>query len=319
MTTRRKVTILGSGPAGYTAAIYAAMAGLEPLLIHGPSTGGQLMLTTSVENFPGFAAGVMGPDLMEEMRKQAERLGTDFLQDLAESVDLASPPFLVKTASQEILTDTLIIATGAKAKQLGLPSEKSLTGRGVSYCATCDGFFFKDKTVYVVGGGDSAMEEATVLARLAKSVIIIHRAESFKASQMMIERAKSEPKISFLLNSAVEDILDAEKGDVTAIKVKNINTGDVQELPADGVFVAIGHQPNTELFKGQLELTELGYIKTDGVKTTVDGVFAAGDVMDERYKQAIVAAGNGSAASLEARWFLADKESKPTSGGNESS
>lgn len=308
MTTRRKVTILGSGPAGYTAAIYAAMAGLEPLLIHGPSTGGQLMLTTAVENFPGFPAGVMGPDLMEEMRKQAERLGTEFLQDLAEEVDLSTVPLLVKTASQEILTDTLIIATGAKARQLGLPSEKKLIGRGVSYCATCDGFFFKDKIVFVVGGGDSAMEEATVLARLAKSVTIIHRAESFKASQMMTERAKSEPKISFLLNSMVEDILDAEKGEVTAIKVKNLQSGEVQELPADGIFIAIGHQPSTELFGGQLQLTGTGYIKTDGVKTSVAGVFAAGDVMDERYKQAIVAAGKGSEAALEARWFLSDED-----------
>ncbi|MCC7529596.1 MAG: thioredoxin-disulfide reductase [Candidatus Melainabacteria bacterium] len=310
MATRKRVTILGSGPAGYTAAIYAAMAGLEPLLIHGPSTGGQLMLTTTVENFPGFANGIMGPDLMEETRKQAERLGTEFLQDLAESVDLSAQPFLVKTASQEILTDSLIIATGASAKQLGLASEKSLIGRGVSYCATCDGFFFKDKIVYVVGGGDSAMEEATVLAARAKTVTIIHRGDSFKASQRMIDKAKREPKISFSLNSVVEDILDAGKGEVTGIKVKDLKTGDVQELPADGVFIAIGHQPNTELFKEQLELTESGYIMTDGVKTSVAGVFAAGDVMDERYKQAIVAAGNGSSAALEARWFLSEKDAE---------
>ena len=305
MTTRRKVTILGSGPAGYTAAIYAAMAGLEPLLIHGPATGGQLMLTSAVENFPGFSNGVLGPDLMEEMRKQAERLGTEFLQDLAEAVDLSVRPFRVKTALHEIFTDTLIVATGASARQLGLASEKSLIGRGVSYCATCDGFFFRDKNVFVVGAGDSAMEEATVLARVAKTVTVINRADTFKATQMMLERAKKEPKISFLLNSVVEDILDSEKGEVTAVKVKNLETGDVEELPADGIFIAIGHEPNTALFKGQLQLTAGGYIKTDGVKTSVAGVFAAGDVMDEQYKQAIFAAGNGCAAAIEARTFLA--------------
>lgn len=304
MSILRKVTILGSGPAGYTAAIYAAMAGLEPLLIHGPSTGGQLMLTTAVENFPGFSTGIIGPDLMEEMRKQAARLGAEFLQDLAESVDLSVRPFVVKTAGCEILTDTLIIATGAAARPLGLENEKKLIGRGISYCATCDGFFFKDKNVFVVGGGDTAMEEATVLARLAKAVTVIHRSDVLTASHRMSQKAKSDAKISFLYNSVVEEILDAELGEVTAIKVRDLKTGQLNELPADGVFIAIGHSPNTELFKGQLQLTDGGYIKTAGVKTSIDGVFAAGDVMDERYKQAVVAAGNGSAAALEARFYL---------------
>lgn len=266
------------------------------------------MLTTAVENFPGFANGIMGPDLMDAMRKQAERFGTEFLQDLAEKVDLSARPFTIKLSNQEILTDTLIIATGAKAKQLGLQSEWRLTGRGVSYCATCDGFFFKDRTVYVIGGGDAAMEEALVLAGMAKTVTVIHRSDSFKASKIMLERAKSLAKVTFILNSVIEEILDMDKGEVTGIKLKNLQTGLVQELPADGVFIAIGHQPNTALFKGQLRLTEAGYLETDGVKTSVPGVFAAGDVMDERYKQAVFAAGNGCAAALEAQWFLARQQ-----------
>jgi thioredoxin reductase (NADPH) len=309
--TKRKVVILGSGPAGYTAAIYAARAGLEPLLIHGLESGGQLTTTTMVENFPGFSQGILGPSLMDEMQKQAERFGTEFLLDYAQSVDLSKRPFVVKVSGEEIFTDTLIVCTGAKARLLGLACESKLIGRGVSTCATCDGFFFRDKVVYVVGGGDTALEEAIVLARMAKSVTIIHRWDTFdRASKVMVERAKAEPKISYLFDSAVEDILDADKGEVTAIRVKNLKTDKVTELPADGVFIAIGHQPNTDLFNGQLELTGGGYIKTSGVKTSVQGVFAAGDVQDELYKQAIVAAGSGCAAALEAQHFLEQNPGK---------
>lgn len=307
MERKRNIAILGSGPAGYTAAIYAARAGLEPLLIHGSMSGGQLMLTTAVENYPGFADGIMGPDLMEAMRLQSKRFGTEFLEDLAESVDLAKRPFEIKTMSGLILTDTLIIATGAKARQLGLESEQKLIGRGVSFCATCDGFFFKDKIVYVIGGGDSAMEEAIVLSRLAKEVTVVSRTAALKASRIMVDRALKEPKISFLYNSVVKDILDAEKGEVTGLLIENRDSGELTTVAADGVFIAIGHQPNTELFTGQLQLTRDGYIQTDGVKTSVAGVFAAGDVMDSRYRQAIVAAGSGSAAALEAQWYLEEQ------------
>lgn len=304
METRRKITILGSGPAGYTAAIYAARAGLEPLLIHGSMAGGQLMLTTAVENFPGFADGITGPDLMEAMRSQAKRFGTEFLEDLAESVDLTKRPFEIKTVSGLILTDALIIATGARARQLGLESEKQLIGRGVSFCATCDGFFFRNKVVYVVGGGDSAMEEAIELSRLVKQVTVVSRDSKLKASKIMVERALKEPKISFLYDSVVTDILDVDKGEVTSLRIKNTRSGEETTVAADGLFVAIGHKPNTDIFSGQLQLTEDGYIETLGVKTSIEGVFAAGDVMDSRYRQAIVAAGSGSAAALEAQWYL---------------
>jgi len=311
MESKRKITILGSGPAGYTAAIYAARAGLEPLLIHGSMSGGQLMLTTEVENFPGFADGIMGPDLMDAMRLQAKRFGTDFLEDHAESVDLTKRPFEIKTVSGLILTDSLIIATGARARQLGLESEKKLIGRGVSFCATCDGFFFKDKIVYVIGGGDSAMEEAIGLARFAREVTVVSRTKALKASRIMADRARKEPKISILSNSIVKDILGADKGEVTGLSIENLESGEVKTVDADGVFVAIGHQPNTELLSGQLRLTGDGYIETDGVKTSVAGVFAAGDVMDSRYRQAIVAAGSGSAAALEAQWYLEGQHSEP--------
>ena len=305
MNTKRKVVILGSGPAGYTAAIYAARAGLEPLVIDGPQTGGQLTTTTLVENYPGFANGILGTTLMDEMHDQAKRFGTEFLADYAESVDLSKRPFAIRVGDSEITADTLIICTGAKAKLLGLASESKLIGRGVSTCATCDGFFFRNKVVFVVGGGDTALEEALELARLASSVTIIHRRGAFdRASKIMIDRAKAEPKIGYLLDSVVEDILDTVKGEVTAIKVKNLKSGDVTEMPADGIFIAIGHTPNTDFLKGQIDLTAGGYIKTTGVKTSVEGVFAAGDVQDELYKQAVVAAGSGCAAALEAQRYL---------------
>lgn len=307
MNSKRKVVILGSGPAGYTAAIYAARAGLEPLLIDGIQTGGQLTTTTLVENYPGFANGVLGTTLMDEMRDQAVRFGTEFLADYAQSVDLSKRPFAIKVGESEVLAETLIICTGAKAKLLGLASESKLIGRGVSTCATCDGFFFRNKVVFVIGGGDTALEEAIELSRLASSVTVVHRRGAFdKASKIMVDRAKGETKISYLMNSAVEDILDTAKGEVTAIKVKNLQSGKVTEMPADGIFIAIGHTPNVDFLSGQIELTAGGYIKTTGVKTSVAGVFAAGDVQDELYKQAIVAAGSGCAAALEAQRYRED-------------
>jgi thioredoxin reductase (NADPH) len=308
MPIRKKLTILGSGSAGLTAAIYAARANLEPLVIQGLQAGGQLTITTDVENFPGFPNGIQGPELMEEMHKQAERFGTQFIYDNAESVDLSKRPFLVKTSGEEIVSDTLLICTGASAKLLGLESESKLMGHGVSACATCDGFFFRDKIVYVVGGGDTALEEAGFLTRFASAVTIIHRREAFRASAIMVDRAKRNPKIQYLLNSVLEEIQDVAKGGVESIKVRNLKTNEVQELPADGVFIAIGHKPNTELFQGQLELTEAGYIVTDGVKTNITGVFAAGDVQDALYRQAITAAGSGCMAALEAQWLLEAEE-----------
>jgi thioredoxin reductase (NADPH) len=308
MPIRKKVTILGSGSAGLTAAIYAARANLDPLVIQGLQAGGQLTITTEVENFPGFPEGILGPTLMEEMHKQAERFGTQFIYDNAESVDLSKRPFVVRTSAEEIHTDTLLICTGANAKLLGLESETKLMGHGVSACATCDGFFFRDKRVFVVGGGDTAMEEAMFLTRFATKVTLIHRRDSFRASHIMVDRAKRNPKIDFMLDTVVEDIFDVSKKEVTGIRVRNIKTGHTEDLPADGIFIAIGHQPNSSLFVGQLDLTENGYIVTDGVKTKIPGVFAAGDVQDEVYKQAITAAGTGCAAALEAQWFLEKME-----------
>jgi thioredoxin reductase (NADPH) len=308
MPIKKKLTILGSGSAGLTAAIYAARANLEPLVIQGLQAGGQLTITTDVENFPGFPEGIQGPQLMEEMHKQAERFGTQFIYDNAESVDLSKRPFYIKTSGEEIYTDVLLICTGASAKLLGLESESKLMGHGVSACATCDGFFFRDKEVYVVGGGDTALEEAMFLTRFATKVTVIHRREQFRASAIMADRAKRNDKVHYLYNSVLEDINDVEKGEVTGIKVRNIKTNELKEYPADGVFIAIGHKPNTELFVGQIEMTEAGYIKTDGVKTTIKGVFAAGDVQDELYRQAVTAAGSGCMAALEAQWLIESEE-----------
>ena len=311
MPMKKKLTILGSGSAGLTAAIYAARANLEPLVIQGLQAGGQLTITTDVENFPGFPEGIQGPQLMEEMHKQAERFGTQFIYDNAESVDLSARPFRIKTSGEEILTEVLLICTGASAKLLGLDAESKLMGHGVSACATCDGFFFKDKEVYVVGGGDTALEEAMFLTRFATRVTVIHRREQFRASAIMADRAKRNEKVHYLYNSVLEDINDVEKGEVTSIKVRNIKTNELKEFPADGVFIAIGHKPNTELFVGQIDMTENGYIKTDGVKTSIKGVFAAGDVQDELYRQAITAAGSGCMAALEAQWLLESEEEEP--------
>lgn len=317
MAIRKKLTILGSGSAGLTAAIYAARSNLEPLVIQGLQAGGQLTITTDVENFPGFPDGIQGPELMEQLHKQAERFGTQFIYDNAEMVDLSKRPFVVRTSQEEIVTDTLLVCTGASAKLLNLESESKLMGHGVSACATCDGFFFKDMNVFVVGGGDTALEEATFLTRFASSVTVVHRRDQFRASAIMVARAKSNPKIKFILDSVVEDIEDIDKGEVVAIKLKNLKTNEVTRHPADGLFVAIGHKPNTELFVNQLKLTESGYIVTDGVKTSVRGVFAAGDVQDEVYRQAITAAGTGCAAALEAQWLLESEEAAPPPKKNE--
>lgn len=313
MPKEYKVTILGSGAAGLTAAIYAARANLEPLVIEGLQAGGQLTITTDVENYPGFPDGILGPDLMTRMHKQAERFGTEFIYDNAESVDLSVRPFIVRTSEKEVRTQVLIIATGASAKLLGLESESKLMGHGVSACATCDGFFFKDKKVYVVGGGDTAIEEAMFLTRFASSVTLIHRREQFRASAIMIDRCKRNEKIDYLLNCVVEEIGDVDAGEVKWIKVKNVKTGEVKQHDADGVFIAIGHQPNTDLFKNVLDLNENGYIIPEGgngVETKITGVFAAGDVSDQVYRQAVTAAGTGCQAALEAQWLLEREEAE---------
>src|SRR5678815_2877896 len=277
----RKVVIIGSGPAGLTAALYAARANLRPLLIEGIEAGGQLMLTTMVENFPGHRDGIMGPDLMAEMRAQAEKFGADMVQDHVSSVDLCAHPMIVKTTNAEYTTKTLIIATGASARLLGLPSERTLMGHGVSTCATCDGYFFRGQEIAVVGGGDSAMEEAVFLTRFASKVTLVHRRDTLRASKIMQEKARANPKIAWMLNSEVEEIVGSPAGAVTSMRVRDNKTGVRTEIPASGVFVAIGHTPNTSLFKGQLELDANGYIIThDGAKTSVPGVFAAGDVQD---------------------------------------
>jgi len=303
---KKRVIILGSGPAGLTAAIYTARAGIHPLVIEGSTPGGQLMLTTMVENFPGFPEGIMGPDLMNAMRQQAERVGAEFVTEDAVSVDLSRRPFTVTVQSgEQYEANALIIATGASAKMLGLPSEQALLGHGVSTCATCDGFFFKGKRVVVVGGGDSAMEEALFLAELASSVTVIHRRGQLRASKIMQDRAMAHPKISFIWNSVVEEILDPEIKRVTAVRIRNVEDGTVTIYPTDGVFIAIGHVPNTQIFRGQLELDEKGYIVLkERTMTSVPGVFAAGDVHDHVYRQAVTAAGFGCMAAMDCeRWL----------------
>jgi len=300
----RNVVIIGSGPAGLTAAIYAARANLSPLLIEGWQSGGQLTTTTEVENYPGFAKGIMGPDLMKDMRTQAARFGTEFLTDDVTAVALTPHPFtLTIDGEQTVRTKTLIIATGASAIQIGLKNEARLTGHGVSTCATCDGFFFKGKELIVVGGGDSAMEEATFLTKFASKVTVVHRRDKLRASKIMQDRAMKNEKISFLWNSAVEDILGNDL--VTGVRVKNLMTSKVTEVPCAGVFVAIGHRPNTALFTGQLDMDAKGYIRTtEGTATHVPGVFAAGDVQDSTYRQAVTAAGSGCMAAIDAERFL---------------
>jgi thioredoxin reductase (NADPH) len=299
------VTIVGTGPAGLTAAIYAARANLNPVCVEGEQPGGQLTITSDVENYPGFEDGVMGPELMNKFRKQAERFGTCFVQGNVKSADLSKRPFTLEFADgSKIQTQTLIIATGASAKWLGIPTEKQFMGKGVSSCATCDGFFFRNLDIAVVGGGDTAMEEATFLTRFAKSVLVIHRRDSLRASKIMQEKAFANPKIKFLWNSAIEEIVGTEA--VSGIKVRNLETNELQDIALQGVFVAIGHQPNTKLFSGQLHTDEAGYLKvTPGTtRTNIPGVFAAGDVADHVYRQAVTAAGTGCMAAIDAERFL---------------
>jgi thioredoxin reductase (NADPH) len=303
--TTRNVVIIGSGPAGLTAALYSARANLKPVLIEGLEAGGQLMLTTLVENWPGHRDGIMGPDLMSEMRAQAERFGAEIVRGTATSVNLTRQPFTVRTADAEYTCRTLIIATGASARLLGLASERPLIGHGVSTCATCDGYFFRGKPIAVIGGGDSAMEEAIFLTRFASHVTIVHRRDKLRASKIMQDKAFANPKISFAWNTEVEDIADVGKGVVTGILLRNSRTGLRTELPVEGVFVAIGHTPNTSLFKGQLEADANGYLIThSGSRTNIPGVFACGDVQDHVYRQAITAAGSGCMAAMDSEKYL---------------
>jgi thioredoxin reductase (NADPH) len=302
----RKVIIIGSGPAGLTAALYTARANLKPLLVEGLEAGGQLMLTTMVENWPGFRDGIMGPDLMAEMRAQAERFGTDVMHGNVERVDLNRRPFSIAFAGGKTITsDALIIATGASARWLEIGVDRKLSGHGVSTCATCDGYFFRGKPIAVVGGGDSAMEEAIYLTRFASKVTVIHRRDSLRASKIMQDKAFANSKIEFVWDSEIADIRDIERGEVTGIVIRNLKTAKLTELPLDGVFIAIGHTPNTALFRGQIELDEAGYIVTHhGSKTSCPGVFAAGDVQDHVYRQAVTAAGSGCMAAIDAERYL---------------
>jgi thioredoxin reductase (NADPH) len=306
------VAIIGSGPAGLTAAIYTARAGLKTLVFEGMAPGGQLMITTEVENFPAFPEGILGPELMARMKQQAEKFGVEIVSGEVTSVELDSQPFIIETGSKKFEAKAVIIATGSSSRWLGLESEQKLRGKGVSACATCDGFFFKDKEIAVVGGGDAAIEEATFLTRFASKVTVIHRRDELRASKAMQEKALSNKKIEYAWNSVVEDILDVEKNKVTAVVLKNVKTNETSELPVEGVFVAIGHEPATGIFKGKLELDDHGYIVVkDDTRTSVPGVFAAGDVKDPRYRQAISAAGSGCMAAIDAFKFIEGEEAWP--------
>jgi len=303
----REVIVIGGGPAGYTAALYAARGNMHPLVIEGFSWGGQLMITSDVENYPGYPSGVLGPEMMADFRRQAERFGAELVTDDVTRVDFSSTPFRVWVGDDEYRAHTVIVATGATARQLGLESERTLQGRGVSYCATCDAAFFKDQVVVVVGGGDSAMEEATFLAKFARRVVLVHRRDRFRASQIMVDRARANDRIEFVLDSVVEEVLGTGDDRVTGVRIRNVRTGETTDLAADGLFVAIGHDPNTALFKGILDMDEAGYIVTRGktTATNIPGVFAAGDVQDHVYRQAVTAAGSGCMAALDAERYLA--------------
>ena len=321
-TIHKEVVILGSGPAGLTAAIYAARANLNPLVVEGPEPGGQLMITTDVENYPGFANGIMGPILMDEFRGQAARFGTEFLAGWVSKADLSRRPFTLETEDHIINAETLIIASGASAKWLGIPGEaptpQGLGGNGVSACATCDGFFFKGKPLVVVGGGDTAMEEATFLTKFANAVTVVHRRDALRASKIMQDKAFKNEKIDFIWDTGVEEILGTRESGVTGVRLKNLKTGEERVFPTEGVFIAIGHQPNTELFRGQLDMDDVGYIKTRdrSTATNIPGVFACGDAQDSVYRQAVTAAGTGCMAAIDAERFLDNHPISAGSGNN---
>ena len=304
----REVIIVGGGPAGYTAALYAARANLRPLVIEGFNWGGQLMITSDVENYPGYAEGIMGPEMMQDFRRQAERFGAEFITDDVTRVDFSERPFRVWVEDDEYRAQTVIVATGATARQLGLESERKMQGRGVSYCATCDAAFFPEKHVVVVGGGDSAMEEATFLTRFASKVTIVHRREEFRASKIMLDRAHVNEKIEWITNAVVDEVLGDQR--VTGVRLRDVNTDETWEIEADGLFAAIGHDPNTGLFLDQLDHDNAGYLvtKPGSTETNIPGVFAVGDVVDHTYRQAITAAGSGSMGALDAERYLAAQE-----------
>ena len=306
----RELIIIGGGPAGYTAALYSARANLNPLVIEGFQWGGQLMITSDVENYPGFADGIMGPQLMGEFRRQAERFGAEFVADDVTRVDFSERPLRVYVGDDEYRAESVIVATGASARQLGLESERALHGRGVTYCAVCDAAFYADKEVVVVGGGDSAMEEAIFLTKFASKVTVLHRRDEFRASPIMVDRARANEKIEFVTPVVVEDVLGADGGKLTGVRVRNVETDEVMDLPTDGLFVAIGHDPTTALFLDQLDHDEAGYLVTQpgSTATNIDGVFAAGDVVDHKYRQAVTAAGLGCMAALDAERWLAARE-----------
>jgi thioredoxin reductase (NADPH) len=308
----RELIIIGGGPAGYTAALYAARANLRPLVIEGFAWGGQLMITSDVENYPGYADGIMGPEMMQDFRRQAERFGAEYITDDVTKVDFTEHPLRVWVGDTEHTAEAVIVATGASARQLGLESERTLQGRGVSYCAVCDAAFFRDKEVVVVGGGDSAMEEAIFLTKFATKVSLVHRRDEFRASQIMLDRAKANEKIEFVTPTVVEEVL-GEGGSTSAVRVRDLDTGETTDLPAQGLFVAIGHDPNTKLFLEQLDHDEAGYLVTQpgSTATNVDGVFAAGDVVDHTYRQAVTAAGSGAMAALDSERWLAAREGHP--------
>jgi thioredoxin reductase (NADPH) len=305
----RELIIIGGGPAGYTAALYAARANLEPLVIEGFAWGGQLMITSDVENYPGYPDGIMGPAMMQDFRRQAERFGAEFLTDDVTKVDFSEHPFRVCIGEQEFTSESVIVATGASARQLGLESERLLQGRGVSYCAVCDAAFFREKEVVVIGGGDSAMEEAIFLTKFATKVTLVHRRNDFRASQIMIDRARANEKIEFVTPAVVDEVV-AENGQTAAVRLRDLETDEIREIPAQGLFVAIGHDPNTKLFLDQLEHDEAGYLvtKPGSTETNVEGVFAAGDVVDHTYRQAVTAAGTGAMSALDAERWLAARE-----------
>jgi len=304
----REVIIIGGGPAGYTAALYAARANLRPLVIEGFNWGGQLMITSDVENYPGYADGIMGPEMMQDFRRQAERFGAEFVTDDVTRVDFSEQPLRVWVEDDEYAAETVIVATGASARQLGLESEQKMQGRGMSYCATCDAAFFPDKHVVVVGGGDSAMEEATFVSRFAAKVTVVHRRDEFRASKIMLDRARANDKIEWITNAVIDEVLGDTR--VTGVRLRDVNTGETWDVEAEGVFAAIGHDPNTRLFLDQLDHDEAGYLvtKPGSTETNIPGVFAVGDVVDHTYRQAVTAAGSGCMGALDAERFLAARE-----------